>query len=224
MWKWRKSFPSSKPNPKSMIPIDVADDIGSERPIGRDAAKAQRKGKRKSEEVVDVITLLGDNINKKVAVTQERKQECKKVTNAQLEISRLKLKAAQEEKEAKLLEVYNSLLQQAISQMTEESKARREESLAMMEKKLFGDDVCMCGGKMSKAGERCKEGDAYFDWNRTDQEDKTFLQEDDLKADLVPGCILPTRTRLTYDNKLLLGDICLFELLNNKKRYVMNLN
>ncbi|KAF0934113.1 hypothetical protein E2562_022785 [Oryza meyeriana var. granulata] len=67
-----------KEKKQSQIPIDVADDIGSEHPIGRDAAKAQCKGKRKSEEVVDAITLLGDNINKIALVTQERKQEREK--------------------------------------------------------------------------------------------------------------------------------------------------
>jgi len=48
----------------------------------------QRKGKRKAEQVMDGIVLLGDNINKIVEVTEERKKEREKVTEAQLEISR----------------------------------------------------------------------------------------------------------------------------------------
>ena len=56
------------------------------------------------------------------------------------EISRMKLKTAEKEKEATMLLVYNSLLQQDISQMTEESKARRDKNLAMMEKKLFSNN------------------------------------------------------------------------------------
>ena len=37
---------------------------------------------------MDGIVLLGDNINKIVEVTEERKKEREKVTEAQLEISR----------------------------------------------------------------------------------------------------------------------------------------
>ena len=69
-------------------------------------------------------------------MTQERKQ----ATGAHLEISRMKLKTAEKEKEENMLLVYNSLLQQDISQMTEESKTRRDKNLAMMEKKLFGNN------------------------------------------------------------------------------------
>jgi len=52
----------------------------------------------------------------------------------------MKLKTAEKEKEANMLLVYNSLLQQDISQMIEESKVRRDKNLAMMEKKLFSDN------------------------------------------------------------------------------------
>lgn len=51
---------------------------------------------------------------------QESKQEHEKVATFQLEITRLQPKAAQEQKEAKLLEVYNSLLQQDTSQLSEQ--------------------------------------------------------------------------------------------------------
>jgi len=106
--------------------------------MGRDSAKAQRNGKRKAEEITEGLAILGENINKIVALTQERKQ----ATGAHLEISRMKLKTAEKEKEkeANMLLVYNSLLQQDISQMTEESKARRDKNLAMMEKKLFSNN------------------------------------------------------------------------------------
>lgn len=121
------------------MPINIGE--SEERPIGRDAAKAQRNGKkRKADQVMDGIALLGENVDKIVAVQQERKQDREKVTNAQLEISKNQLKAAKEQKEAKLLEVYNSLLKQDISQMTEDSKARREKALEKMELKLFASD------------------------------------------------------------------------------------
>uniref|UniRef100_A0A0A9BQR7 Uncharacterized protein n=1 Tax=Arundo donax TaxID=35708 RepID=A0A0A9BQR7_ARUDO len=89
---------------------------------------------------MDGIVLLGEDINKIVAVQQERKQECEKVTHAQLEMSRLQHKVAKEQKEAKLLEVYNTLLSQDTSQMTEKAKANREKALERMELKLFVDD------------------------------------------------------------------------------------
>jgi len=125
-----------KEKQQSQVPISVDDDIGSERPMGRDLAKAQRNGKCKAEEITEGLAILGENINKIVALTQERKQ----ATSAHLEISRMKLKTAEKEKEANMLLVYNSLLQQDISQMIEESKVRRDKNLAIMEKKLFSDN------------------------------------------------------------------------------------
>jgi hypothetical protein len=54
-------------------PIHVADDQNAQRPISKDAAKAQRSGKRKTGEVVaDGIVLLGENITKIIQVQQER--------------------------------------------------------------------------------------------------------------------------------------------------------
>lgn len=124
------------------IPIHVDDDLGTKRPIGRDAAKesARHNGKRKTEEIIEGFAILGGNIDKIVAVTQERKQAREKTTEAHLEISRNRLKSAQDEKEAKLLQVYDSLLKQDTSQMTEESKARRDKTLAAIEKKLFSNN------------------------------------------------------------------------------------
>ncbi|KAF0897991.1 hypothetical protein E2562_037895 [Oryza meyeriana var. granulata] len=43
-------------------------------------------------EVKDGISMLGDNINKIAEITEERKKERDKVTEAQLEISRNQLK------------------------------------------------------------------------------------------------------------------------------------
>ena len=63
--KWREKN-------QSQIPIHVDDDLGTERPIGRDAAKesARRNGKRKTEEIIEDFAILGGNIDKIVAVTQ----------------------------------------------------------------------------------------------------------------------------------------------------------
>jgi hypothetical protein len=79
-----------KEKQQSQLPIPVDDDIGSKRPMGRDSAKAQRSGKRKAEEINEGLAILGEHINKIVALTQERKQ----ATGAHLEISRMKLKTA----------------------------------------------------------------------------------------------------------------------------------
>ena len=70
---------------------------------------------------------------------QDRKLEREKVTGAQIKISDTNLKAAKEQKEAKMLEVYNSLLNQATSQLSESQKANRENAIRKIEEKLFGD-------------------------------------------------------------------------------------
>ena len=51
---------------------------------------------------MDGIVMLGDYINKIIEVTQERKKEREKVIGAQLEISRLNLKAAKKQKKIKV--------------------------------------------------------------------------------------------------------------------------
>lgn len=142
--KWCASFEKEKNN---SIPIDLADDTKEERPIGRDAAKAQRKGKRKADGVMEGIVLLGENITKIVEMQEDRKKEREKVTEVQLEISkaqleasRLNLKAAKEQKETKMLEAYNSLLMRDTSEMTQEGKASREKALQKMEQMLFGNN------------------------------------------------------------------------------------
>ena len=71
---------------------------------------------------MDGIVLLGDNITKIIEVTEECKKEREKVTEAQLEISKLNLQAAKEQKEAKLIEAYNYLLVRDTSNMSEEAK------------------------------------------------------------------------------------------------------
>jgi len=59
------------------IHVDISDDR-EERPMGRGVAKEQLKGKRKVEQVMDGIIILGENINKIVEVTQERRKEREK--------------------------------------------------------------------------------------------------------------------------------------------------
>jgi len=91
--KWCASVAQSEKEKCKSTHVDLTDE-SKERPIGKAAAKTERKGKRKAEQVMDGIVLLGDNINKIVEVTEERKER-EKVIEAQLEISRLNLQAAQ---------------------------------------------------------------------------------------------------------------------------------
>jgi hypothetical protein len=132
--KWCAQFETEKA--KSEI-VDVPDE--QSRPIGREAAKAERSGKRKKENVMEGIVILGDNIEKIIKVQQDRKVEREKVTEAQIQISDTNLKAAKEQKEAKMFEVYNSLLNQDISQMSEDQKAKRDRAIHKLEEKLFAD-------------------------------------------------------------------------------------
>jgi hypothetical protein len=90
--------------------------------------------------------MLGDNVNKIAEITQERKKEREKMTEAQLEISRnqlkvteAQLKTAKEQKEVKLLEAYSSLLVRDTSQMTQEEKACRQIALTSLTSMLFGN-------------------------------------------------------------------------------------
>ena len=49
------------------------------------------------------------------------------------------MKAAKEQNEARMFEVYNSLLNQDTSHMSEDQKANREKALRKLEEKLFAD-------------------------------------------------------------------------------------
>jgi len=117
--------------------IDVLDEQA--RPIGREAAKAERSGKRKKENIMEGIVILGDNIDKIIKVQEDRKVEREKVTEAQIQISNANLKAAKEQKEAKMFEVYNTLLNQDTRNMSEDQKANHERAIRRSEEKLFAD-------------------------------------------------------------------------------------
>jgi hypothetical protein len=133
--KWCAQFEETEKNKNGII--DVPDE--QSRPIGREAAKAERSGKRKKENIMEGIVILGDNIEKFIKVQEDRKVEREKVTDAQIQISNTNLKAAMEQKEAKMFEVYNSLLNQDISQMSKDQKANRDRAIRKIEEKLFAD-------------------------------------------------------------------------------------
>ncbi|CAD6267541.1 unnamed protein product [Miscanthus lutarioriparius] len=133
--KWCAQFQETEKEKTEIV--DVPE--GQCRPIGREAAKAERSGKRKKDNVMDGIVILGDNIDKIIKVQQDRKVECEKVTDAQIQIANANLKAAKEQKEAKMFEVYNSLLNQDTSHMTADQKANREKTLHKLEEKLFAE-------------------------------------------------------------------------------------
>jgi hypothetical protein len=108
-------------------------------PIGREAAKAERNGKHKKAKGMQGIECLGDTVDKNVKVQEDQKVELEKVTEAQIQISNANLKAAKEEKEAKMFEVYNTLLTKDTSNMSEGQKAKHEKAMQKLEEMLFAD-------------------------------------------------------------------------------------
>lgn len=94
-------FCSVRERKNKSIHIDIVDDKADQRPIMREAAKEQRKGKDKADQVMNGIFNLEDKINRIVEVTQEHK-ESEKVTQAQLEISTLNLQMGKTGKGGKI--------------------------------------------------------------------------------------------------------------------------
>jgi hypothetical protein len=84
------------------------------------------------------LSALG-TVEKIVKVQQDRKVELEKVTEAQIQISNANLKAAKEKKEAKMFEVYNTLLQKDTNNMSEGQKAKHEKAIHKLEEMLFAD-------------------------------------------------------------------------------------
>lgn len=132
--KWCALF--EKEQDKTEV-VDISDE--QMRPIGRDAAKAERNGKHKKTKAMEGIVSLGETVEKIVKVQQDRNLELEKVTEAQIQISNANLKAAMEEKEAKMFEVYNTLLKKDTSNMSDGQKANHERAIHRLEEKLFAD-------------------------------------------------------------------------------------
>jgi hypothetical protein len=65
--------------------------------------------------------------------------DLQKAAEAQIQISNANLKAAKEEKEAKMFQVYNTLLTKDTSNMSEAQKAKHEKAIQKLEEMLFGD-------------------------------------------------------------------------------------
>jgi hypothetical protein len=65
--------------------------------------------------------------------------EREKVTDAQIQISNANLNIAKEQKVRKMFEVYNSLLNQDTSHMSEDQKASRDKALRKLGEKLLAD-------------------------------------------------------------------------------------
>jgi hypothetical protein len=131
--KWCAQFETEKDKTEA---VDIPEE--QKRPIGRDSAKADRNGKHKKAKVKDEIVNLGDTVEKLVKVQEGRKMDLDKAAEAQLQISNANLKAAQEEKEGKMYEVYNTLLSKDTTNMSEARKANHERAIHKLEEKLFG--------------------------------------------------------------------------------------
>jgi hypothetical protein len=124
---------NQKKKKNKSVDVDATDDKDVPRPMGREAAKAERKGKRKADQILDGISKLGDSVTKIIDLTQERKKDREKMTESHLKI-------AKDQKEAKWLETYNLLLAKDTSNMSVEEKARFENILQKVEKKVFSTD------------------------------------------------------------------------------------
>jgi hypothetical protein len=101
--------------------------------MGREAAKEERKGKRKADQILDGISRHGDSVTKIIDLTQEHKKDHEKMTESHIQIAR-------DQKEAKWVEAYNLLLAKDTIDMSQEEKARVEKTLQRIEMKLFGTD------------------------------------------------------------------------------------
>jgi hypothetical protein len=84
-------------------------------------------------------------IDKVVEAQTAARNQCIQLTEAhqrmsseRLEAARLSREAAKEQKEAKMLEVLNSLLCQDTSEMTDQAKVVREKAIESLTDKLFG--------------------------------------------------------------------------------------
>jgi hypothetical protein len=64
--------------------LDATDDKDVPRPMGREAAKVERKGKRKADQILDGISRLGGSVTKIIDLTQERKKGREKMTESHL--------------------------------------------------------------------------------------------------------------------------------------------
>jgi hypothetical protein len=109
------------------------------RPPGRESAKAECNGKHKKAKVKDEIVNLGNIVEKLIKVQEDRKMDLQKVAEAHIEISNANLKAAKEEKEAKMFQVYNTLLNKDTSNMSEAQTAKHEKAIHKLQEMLLGD-------------------------------------------------------------------------------------
>ena len=73
--KWCAQF-EEKEKDKTEI-VDVLEE--QSHPIGREVAKANRSGKRKKDNVMEGIVILGNNIEKIIKVQQDRKVSAKRL-------------------------------------------------------------------------------------------------------------------------------------------------
>jgi hypothetical protein len=132
--KWLALFETEKDKTE---PFDIPEE--HKRPPGRESAKAERNGKHKKAKVKDEIVNLGDTVEKLVKVQEDRKMDLQKAAEAQIQISNANLKAAKEEKEAKMFQMYNTLLTKDTRNMSEAQKAKHEKAIQKLEEMLFGD-------------------------------------------------------------------------------------
>jgi hypothetical protein len=101
---------------------------------GRDKAKAERAGKRKSG---GLSQELGERLDKFIEVNNQSVEDRQKVIESQVLLSNQQLETAKINNNTKMLDVYSKMLLADTSRMDDGEKARRANALSSMEAMLF---------------------------------------------------------------------------------------
>lgn len=119
------------------------EDVDLPRPMGQKAAKRaalEAKGKYKASAInVEELDRF-EKIQNNVADNRMKALEMQgKIHNDKIEASKIALQAAKEQKEAKMIEAYSSLLQVDASGMPDDVRAEHVAALKCLRMKLFSD-------------------------------------------------------------------------------------
>nr|CAB3500940.1 unnamed protein product [Digitaria exilis] len=112
---------------------DIRLEAPKKRPIGRDKAKEERKGKRKEPEA---IVAIGEKLDKFMEATTK----AEKIAQVQQNLADKKLEVAKEQTKSKMLDLYKELLCAPTSELSEEAKAERSKALELMASAIFSKD------------------------------------------------------------------------------------
>jgi hypothetical protein len=139
--KWSAYNDQNHTKRKDMEKGDTTEDVDLPRPMGQKKAKhIVHEGNGKSKE--SAINLEGldifEKIQNEVHVNRLKALEIAgKINIDKMETTKIALERAKEEKEAKLIETYSSLLKQDTSVMPDDARIEHVTALRCLRKKLF---------------------------------------------------------------------------------------